>query len=387
MAKITREAIKSLPIGRALWEGPIFYRKGKTGGSWGISYYAGGRQKRERIGRDGEVNKTDALKALKARSGELVQGRFDIASTDKSPLFEDFEKNYIAWSKENKKSWDRDESMLKNHLTPFFGKSPLNLIKPGTIENYRTKRRKVKVSVATINREVALLKAIYNKAILWGKARENPVKKIKLYKENNTIVRYLTKKEAGRLIEACNDFLRPIVLLALNTGMRQGEIFKLQWKDVNLKRGIITILDGKDGKDAHLPINEDVQYLLSDFPRFVNNPHIFPGMKPGAPLNNVHHSWNTALKKAGIENFRFHDLRHTFASWLVMGGVDIYTVKDLLRHKSIEMTLRYAHLTPEHKKAALNRLGGMISNLTSANQVQIPKTQKPAKKPLYITDW
>jgi len=376
MTKITKEAIEKLPVGGRLWEDGIYYQKGKRGGTWWITYYVGTRQRKERVGKDGEVTKTDAKKALRSRMGDIVQGHFDVAKTEKQPTLREFAKDYMAWSKQNKKSWDSDEYRLRYHLLPFFGDYPLNEITPWIIEKYRSKRNQTKAKKATINREIGTLKAVFNKAILWGKTRENPVRKIKLYQENNTIVRYLTKTEASRLIASCEPFLRSIVLLALNTGMRKGEIFKLQWRDVNLKRGIITIRDGKDGRDAHIPMSENVKALFSSLPRFDDNPHVFPGMKPDAPLNNVTNSWRTARKKAGIKDFRFHDLRHTFASWLVMDGIDIYTVKDLLRHKSIEMTMRYTHLAPEHKQAAVNRLGGIIENLPRPEQDQKTESSK-----------
>ena len=385
MAKITKQAIEALPVGKELHEGGIIYRKGKTGGAWWVSYYVGTQRKRERIGKDPVVTKKKALKALTARAGEVVQGRFDIARTEKAPLFKDFENKYVAWSKGNKKSWETDEYRLNYHLTPFFGEYSLTDITPWIVEKYRSKRAENKPAKATVNRELGILKALFNKAILWGKAKENPVRKVKFYRENNTIVRFLTENEARSLLNACNNFLKPIVLMALNTGMRQGEIFRLQWEDVDLKHGVITIRDGKDGKDAHVPINENLKAVLSELPRFDDNLHVFPGMKPGAPLNNVHHSWKTALEKAGIENFRFHDLRHTFASWLVMEGVDIYTVKDLLRHKSIEMTIRYAHLAPEHKKAAMERLGGLVEKLTDTEQTQIAETEKTSDSSLSAT--
>jgi integrase len=385
MARITKAAIDRLPVGGEIWEDGIFYRKGKKGGTWWITYYVGTRQKKERIGKDSKkVTKRKAQEALAARQGEVVQGRFDMAKTKRAPLFKDFAKEYLAWSKQTKKSWDSDEYRLRHHLTPFFGEHSLNEITPWIIEKYRSMRGKNNANKSTINREVALLKAVFNKAILWGKARENPVKHVKLYRENNTIIRFLSRSEARSLLDACNNLLKPIVLLALNTGMRKGEIFKLQWRDVDLKRGILKIRDSKDGTDAHISINENVKELLSELPRFDDNPHVFPGMKSAAPLNNVRHSWQTALKKAGIKNFRFHDMRHTFASWMIMEGVDLYTVKDLMRHKSIEMTMRYAHLAPEHKKAAVECLGALISGITTPLQPQIEDGGAPTETNLSV---
>ncbi len=381
MPKITKQVIETLPVGKTLTENGIIYRKGKTGGSWWISYYVGTRRIRERVGKAGEVSKKDAVKALKSRQGDIVRGRFDVAKTEKPVLFRDFFKDYIRFASANKKSWSHDEDRGNKHLIPVFGDLPLNEITPWKIEKYKSRRSKDGVAKATINRELALLKTVFSKAVVWGKTHDNPVKRVKLYRENNTIVRYLTKDEALRLLEACSDFLRPIVLLALNTGMRKGEVFRLQWRDVNLKRGIIKIRDSKDGKDAYIPINRTVQDLLDDLPKFDDNPHVFPGMKTGAPLRDIRESFQKALRKAEIENFRFHDLRHTFASWLVMDGVDIYTVKDLLRHKSIEMTMRYAHLAPEHRKAAVERMAHLVETATDTQQAQKEEKGKVVELP------
>ncbi|MCX5657771.1 MAG: site-specific integrase, partial [Candidatus Omnitrophica bacterium] len=228
-------------------------------------------------------------------------------------------------------------------------------ITPMLVEQYKTERIK-QVSPATNNREVACLKCILNKAVEWGKLKDNPIKKVKLFRENNKRLRYLEKEEIIRLLANCNRHLRSMVVVALNTGMRKGEILGLKWHDVDFRQGIIYLLDTKNGEKREIPMNEQAKTALIRVRKHPDSPHIFC-KGDGKPFGNVRKSFYTALKKSGIIDFRFHDLRHTFASQLVMSGVDLNTVRELMGHKSLEMTLRYSHLSPDHKKRAVDILG------------------------------
>ena len=145
------------------------------------------------------------------------------------------------------------------------------------------------------------------------------------------------------------------MIVALNTGMRKEEILSLKWKDVDYRIRTISILDTKNGESRELPMN-DIVYRILLAVKKTDRPWVFC-KKDGERYGNVRKAFEGARKRAGIVDFRFHDLRHTFASHLVMAGVDLRTVQELLGHKSFEMTLRYAHLSPEHKKAALDVLG------------------------------
>ena len=149
--------------------------------------------------------------------------------------------------------------------------------------------------------------------------------------------------------------LRPIVTIALHTGMRRGEIFSLKWEQVDLEHGFILLDISKNGERREIPINTTLEYLFKDLPHSVESMYVFAG-KNGNPLTDIKNSFHAALKKAGILDFRFHDLRHTFASHLVMAGVDLTSVKELLGHKDITMTLRYSHLAPGHKRKAVQVL-------------------------------
>jgi integrase len=190
---------------------------------------------------------------------------------------------------------------------------------------------------------------MFNLAVEWGKIKDNPCKKVKKPEQANGRVRYLSEDEIKRLYECCkNKRLKLFITIALNTGMRKSEILGLKWSDVDLDNGFIHLEDSKSGERADIYINQTVKDALKYYPR--ESEEIF-GVK------DVKKSFHNLLEKAGITNFHIHDLRHTFASHLVMKGVPLATVKELLRHKDLSMTLRYAHLSHTHKKDALNSLG------------------------------
>jgi integrase len=198
---------------------------------------------------------------------------------------------------------------------------------------------------------------MYSKAIEWGKVKETPVKKVKLLKGEVKRVRFLLPAEIQALLSNCADHLRPIVTVALHTGMRKSELLNLRRDQLNFEQGIITLEDTKNHERRDIPMNETVKAMLQGIEKkggylFVN--------EEGQTFANVRKSFDTAVRKSGITDFRFHDLRHTFASNLVMDGVDIMTVKELMGHKDLTMTLRYAHLAPNHKSRAVNILDRLM---------------------------
>jgi integrase len=155
------------------------------------------------------------------------------------------------------------------------------------------------------------------------------------------------------------DHVTPIVLLALNTGLRKGEIFGLTWGDVNLVGAMVTVRGegAKSGQTRYVPLNAEALKVISEWQAGgAADDLVFPGRGDGEPLDDIKKGWAPIVKAAKLEQFTFHDLRHTFASKLVMAGVDLNTVRELLGHADIKMTLRYAHLAPEHKAAAVAKL-------------------------------
>jgi integrase len=186
------------------------------------------------------------------------------------------------------------------------------------------------------------------------------IRRVKMLPENNRRLRYLSKEECQALINSCEPHLKPIVVVALNTGMRKGEILNLKWENVDLRHGFILLEITKNNERREILINETLKNCLQSITRRLDVPYVFYDKATGKPYKDVRRSFATACRRAGIRDFRFHDLRHTFASHLVMAGVDITTVKELLGHKSLTMTLRYAHLAPSHKVKAVGVLDGVI---------------------------
>ena len=276
---------------------------------------------------------------------------------------------------------------------PVIGNAKLSDITAWPVEKQRAAWLKAGANTVTVNHKINYLKIALNRAVAWGFLQKNPLTSVKPSKVDKlSVVRYLSDEEDTRLRDALYareekhrkqrnnnnqwrkergyelfpeyssngfvDHLKPMVLLALNTGMRRGELFNLKWTDVAFERNMLTIQGktAKSGKTRHIPMTDEASDILkrwSEKPQ--NSDYVFPGLDGGI-LDNIKTSWNRLVKDADIKKFRFHDCRHTFASRLVMRGVDLNTVRELLGHGSIEMTLRYAHLAPEKLATAIATL-------------------------------
>jgi integrase len=330
----------------------------QKGSHYYIDYYISGRRRRECIGPDKRLAET----VLKKRKVEIAEGRYMDIKKNEKIKFENFADQYLELhSKINNRSWQKSDLHNIKSIKRHFSGKYLYEITPVMIERFKTERIK-EVSPATVNRNLTCLKSMFNKAIQWGKLEENPFRAVKLLKENNKRLRYLEKEEIIRLLARCTKHLRPIVVIALNTGMRKGEILGLKWQDIDFKQGIIYLYNTKNGEKREIPINEMAKTALIRTLKHPDSPYVFCD-KNGNLIRDFRKSFFTALKKSGIINFRFHDLRHTFASQLVMAGVDLNTVRELLGHKSLEMTLRYAHLSPDHKRRAVDVLSKRMDTI------------------------
>lgn len=262
---------------------------------------------------------------------------------------------------------------LKN-LRPFFGQATLAEITPKVIVQYKAKRYQDGVKPATINREMALMKHAFNLAIKeWEWAKENPVSRVSFEKEDNKRDRWLRQEEETRLLSACQLWVQEIVITALHTGMRMGEILALKWDTIDLFRRTVTILHSKNGDKRTIPLNGHMFALLKEKMkgRVSSSEWVFPSqagtMRDGHGLRRA---FRKALKTAKIHDFHFHDLRHTFATRLIQAGVDLYKVQKLLGHRSPVMTQRYAHHCSESLRDGVNVLDRerSITNLSHPDQ-------------------
>lgn len=355
-----------------------------------------GRGRRMNIGQVGVITPVQARDKAKQLLSQAIIGNLPIKEkkSQKLTLKNFIENEYEAWRKANRKNGSDDLRRLKTNFISEFGDLLLSEISPMLVERWQTRRINSGKTAATVNRDIVILKSTLAKAVEWRLIKEHPLIKLKLFKtDSKAKVRYLDREEEKKLKEALisrdnalkekresanlwrkeraydcfsdlrqfvfADYLSPMVLVALNTGLRRGELFSLTWDNIDFDRSILTIQGdtAKSGKTRHIPMNAIVLQALKDWQQ-LNNAEglVFSNSRTGAAFSHVKKSWAGILEMANIKNFRWHDMRHHFASKLVMAGVDLNTVRELLGHADIKMTLRYAHLAPEHKARAVEKL-------------------------------
>ncbi|MGI0083837.1 MAG: tyrosine-type recombinase/integrase [Nitrososphaerales archaeon] len=270
--------------------------------------------------------------------------------------FGEFGERYMVHAKLNKRSWLRDEQMLGN-LKDFFGSErQLTEIIAADIEGYKLHRRSF-VSGSTVNRELALLKRMFNLAIEWDLYLGlNPFRKVKFFREFNTGLRVLNPEEEEALLGNAAPYLQDLIRFALNTGLRVGEIFSLRWANVDWEKNILNVFAPKTQKIRAIPINADARKVLDCWALGKRSEFVFYNPESGKPFVDLKNGFVRACRKAGISGVTWHTLRHTFASRLVGRGVDIVTVKELLGHSSVTVTMRYTHTNIDAKRAAVEKL-------------------------------
>lgn len=333
----------------------VYQRKGV----WYIDYSFNGRRVRKKVG----TSKKMAEFALKEIELRIVKGEFLGITEPKEMLFDKLCDEYLKFSKSNKapQSHRRDQVSIKNLLRNFGGKLIAN-IAAYDLERYKSFRRN-EVTPASVNRELSCIKHMFNKAVQWNYLRENPFRNVLKFKEPAGRVRYLTEEEIDKLLNCCADYLKPIVVTALNTGMRKGEILRLKWEDIDLKNRVITIRTSKNNEARIIPMNDILHRELISIGAEIGPQYVFTHTD-GRPYHDIRGGFKATLKRAGIKDFRFHDLRHTFASHLAMKGVDIRTIQELLGQKTITMTMRYSHLSNKALKEAVDKLNSAKYNGT-----------------------
>lgn len=267
----------------------------------------------------------------------------------------------LEYAKLNKKSYRTDESRAKV-IKKFFGWNTLiKDIKPERIEEFKNYLLSIGKSKATANRYLEQLSKSFSIAIDNEYLIKNPCKAVKKFPLRNTTVRYLTEDEEKRLFKALPEHLKPIVITALNTGLRKSNILELTWEQINFEFGFIEVLENKGNKHIYIPLNEIMKELLNKLAENGTVGFVFVNPETGTNYRDIKKSWKTALKEAGIENFRFHDLRHTVGTRLASKNVPVNDIKEILAHSDVRTTMRYVHCTNGAKKEALNQLNSFSS--------------------------
>ena len=334
----------------------------------------------------GPVSRTIAKEEFARKKAAAVEGRLNPLRPRKSPLFKEFAEGFINHKRAVLRSTSaaRIEYALKP-LRQRFALKRLNNISTFEIEKYRRDRKDKGRTDATINRELQTLRHLFNKALAWEEVEHNPMRGVKLKREENARVRFLTREEEDRLLEACGESLRAIVTAALNTGFRRSELLSLTWPDVDFDRGLITVQAAyaKNGERRSIPINRELRWVLEQLKaKAGDSTQVFLNTF-GKPYKLVSTVFDEAVERAGMEDFHFHDLRHTFASRLVMAGVDLRTVQVLMAHKTINMTLRYSHLAPDHLKKAIESLNRQKTPINFHNTPALQRLEEGAKSLIY----
>ena len=243
---------------------------------------------------------------------------------------------------------------LKVWEAAFPPETPLSDMSTRQIEQIKLDRAE-RVSRSTVDTYVAVLKAFFNWCLTHGYATTNPVKPVKLFRPSNEVVRYLMPAEFTSLVQAArgvekSPYLPEKIQLGLATGLRRGNLFNLRWEQVDWLARVVRVQRTKGGKPHEVPLNDTAMAALGQlYAADTDSPYVFPhltGKHAGQAVQDVKDGFGRALKAAAITHFRWHDLRHTAASWMVMGGASLKAVQEFLGHKSLKMTLRYAHLAP-----------------------------------------
>ncbi len=341
------------------------YRRGPA---WWISFTYNGRQVRQSTETD---DKKLAEKIYHKVMTEVAEGKWFERQEETRTFAEMMERYMKEHSVVKKRSTTRDRASLK-HLLPFFGALTLREIRPGQISRYKADRLAAGASPGTLNRELALMKHAFTLSIKeWGWAKENPVKMVSMEKEAPHKDRWLTDDEERRLLAACPRWLKEIVVFAIDTGCRRGEILSLSWKDVDLQRGVAIVFGKKTSEWRGVPLTRRLRDVLTEnqASQKVRSLHDNPVFcNPEGLTVNIHElrwAFEVALSEAGISSFRFHDLRHSFATRLAQNGVDLFTIQKLLGHKSYATTERYAHHYTESLRRGINVLDVYAENLSS----------------------
>ncbi len=330
--------------------GVLEYPKGS--GQWWVRVWENGREKRYRMD-----NKTQAkafygkIKA-KQREGTYFPEMFE----KKRVAFRTLAEDYRKYSDAHHKRKGDDKPRLDRWIDAF-GDQDASTITPGQVEQVMITMQNEKYEPATIARYLVVLKSCLNRAVRDGLLQVNPTQKVKPPKVNNVIVRYLTPEQETALLEKLPERFHPVVITALHTGMRQGELLRLKWEDVDFNAGVITVQQAKAGESRRVLMNSKTWDVLDRAKSKTVGPWVFCSTTNTAlEGRNLRRAFDEAVKNAKLSPFRFHDLRHTFASRLAMQGANDRTLQELLGHKTSRMVLRYAHLAPTHLWQAIEGL-------------------------------
>ncbi|MDC5819650.1 tyrosine-type recombinase/integrase [Vibrio europaeus] len=404
--KITVSTIKSLRIeDRRINDTEIHGFHARISLQGKVKYYfyyrVDGKQRNYFIGSGSVLSPNQARDKAKEVAGLVASGvdvhidkrELKTAKTIKLTLGAYLEETYLPYLESLNPKTSRHAYRVITSSFKSILKKPLAEVNAWDIQKWVTERRKLGRSPATISYAVKRLKAAFNRAVEWEWIESHNLNKVKLVREENTRVRYLSETEERTLMRSLRnrdeqirvqrrsgnrhrqernqriyptfdnvrfvDYLEPLVITAINTGLRRGELLALKWGDIDFEQQYLSVRaqNAKAKKSRNIPLNDTVLEVLESWQLQNKKREYVFASRSDVPIKDIKKPWLRVLQEAKITDFRFHDLRHHFASKLVMVGVDLNTVRELLGHSDLKMTLRYAHLAPEHKAAAVSLIG------------------------------
>ncbi|OGR98500.1 MAG: hypothetical protein A2V88_06015 [Elusimicrobia bacterium RBG_16_66_12] len=335
----------------------IYQRQGKKGAYWYLDYAVDAKRIRKRVGRSKKL----AELALADVQVKIERREIGFAHTDKK--LDDLISEYLGHVKANGIAYSHDLSAaVLARFKGFVETERLKNINHLQIEKYKNWRREGGLLPSSVNRELAVIKAMFNRGVEWDFLVRNPGQAVKKFKEPKRQARFFTLAEVARMLKEADAILGPMIAFLVNTGLRRDELRHLTWADISLERKILTVQAKddwrpKDYEVRHIPLNAGALKALQALSgtRAPDEP-VFHDRMGNAYLSDfLTHRFKKFLRGLGIEG-SLHSFRHTFASHLIMKGADLYSVSKLLGHASIKTTEIYAHLAPDYLKAAVGRL-------------------------------
>ena len=332
-----------------------------------------------RIGRLGEISVQDARAKAHQMNKMLEEGgdpKVESHRFKDVPTFGDFvAERYLPYAKIRKRSWETDEIMLRCHILPVFAEFRMNRISRSDVVAFHHGILDKSYAAGTCNRMIVLMKFIYNCAIRWDilPPTGNPCHGVEPFEDNGARERYLTTEEVGRLFDELdtnrNVQVGQVIRLLLYTGARKREVLDARWDEIDFKRRMLTVpaARSKSKKPRHIPLSDAAVELLLSLPRQEDIPWVFFNPKTKKPPVSIFYAWDSIRKKVGLEEVRLHDLRHSYASFLVNAGRSLYEVQKLLGHHDPKVTMRYAHLSPQAMLEAVNVVGDLVGRRPVVN--------------------
>jgi site-specific recombinase XerD len=342
-----------------------------------------GRIRREKAG-----TKSSALTLYRKRKTESLQ-RKKLPENLRRPTvsFAELSRDALAYSKAHKRSYGDDVIRMERLLGRFRDRAADSITAHDLEQHLAQTAEERDWAPATVNRYRALMSLVFRLGIESGKVKENPARLVKHRQENNARMRWLSAEEEVRLraviLETCPRHL-PELELALNTGLRLGELFGLSWENVNLPRRVLTVPRSKNGEVRHVPLNSFALLAFTELQKGTDGTGPVVRNAEGGAATGPRYWFEPAIRAAKIRNFSWHCLRHTFASRLVVAGVDLRTVQELMGHKSIQMTVRYSHLAPKHTLAAVERLTGTNPEVPTSTKTSTGETIQVSSEVPYV---